>query len=47
MTEIDKTIAEVMENNDLDKEAAERVVEIMEELDIDEEDSVEIEEMGL
>lgn len=47
MTEIDETIAEVMENNDLDKEAAERVVEIMDEYDVSEDDAVELEEEGV
>ena len=46
MTEIDEEVADVMENNDLDKDTAERVVEIMEELDVDEDDAVEIEEAG-
>lgn len=47
MTEIDEEIAEIMENNDLDEDTAERVADIMNELGVDEEDAVELEEMGI
>lgn len=47
MTEIDEEVVEIMENNNLDEDTAERVVDIMNELGVDEEDAVEIEEMGI
>lgn len=47
MSEIDEEVSEIMENNDLDEDTAERVADIMNELDVDEEEAVEIEEMGL
>lgn len=47
MTEIDEEVVEIIENNDLDEDTAERVVDIMKELGVDEEDAVEIEEMGI
>lgn len=47
MTEIDEEVLEVMENNNLDKEAAERVVEVIDEFDITEDEAVELEEEGV
>lgn len=47
MTEIDEEIVEIMENNDLDEDTAERVADIMNELGVDEEDAVELEELGI
>jgi len=47
MTEIDEEVLEVMENNELDEDTAERVVDIMDDLGVDEADAVELEEMGL
>lgn len=46
MTEIDETVAEVMENNDLDKETAERVVEIMDDHGVSGERAVKLEGGG-
>lgn len=43
----DEEVREIMENNDLDEDTAERVADIMNELDVDEEDAVELDEMGL
>jgi energy-coupling factor transporter ATP-binding protein EcfA2 len=42
--EIDEDIMEIMNNNDLDEEAAERVKELMDELGIDEDEAVDLEE---
>lgn len=47
MPEIDEEVSEIMENNDLDEDTAERVADIMNELGVDEDEAVEIEEMGL
>lgn len=43
----DDEVKEVMENQDLDRDTAERVVEIMDEYGVDEDDAVELEGAGL
>lgn len=45
--EINEEVVEIMENNDLDEDTAERVADIMNELGVEEEDAIEIEEMGI
>lgn len=45
--EINEEVVEIMENNDIDEDTAERVADIMNELGVDEEDAVELEEMGI
>lgn len=45
--EINEEVVEIMENNDIDEDTAERVADIMNELGVDEEDAVELEETGI
>ncbi len=47
MSEIDEDVLEIMENNDLDEDTAERVADIMNELGVDEDEAMEIEEIGI